>query len=88
MLWGEDLEECKSLWLRLLGNRNEETEGEFDAVYGVFPSQAIEALNRLTESNTPSFPDYTVFSAVNRAVVEPDTGKVRTFKFIRWARLR
>lgn len=74
ILWGESLEECQSLWRKL--------QIEFDVVYGVFPAQAIEALNSL-----PAIPDFTVFSAVSRAILEPDTGKVRTFQFVRWARL-
>jgi len=82
ILWPEGLEECLAVVRSLVEN--------FDFIYGVFPGQAIEAIMMYhwSPSHRVFYPGKCkFFSPVSCPVREPDTGKVRSFEFVRWARL-
>jgi hypothetical protein len=82
ILWPEDQEDCIAYVENLVD--------EYDLVYGVFPSQALEAVMLFHWSPSDQCyyqGDCKFFSAVSRPVKEPDTDKTRGFEFVRWARL-
>jgi hypothetical protein len=82
ILWPEEEKDCLAMVESLVD--------KYDFIYGVFPAQALEAimLFHWSPSHLVYYPgDCQFYSAVSRPVKEPDTGKVRTFEFIRWALL-
>ena len=82
ILWPEDQEDCLAVVKGLIE--------EYDFVCGVFPAQAISAimLFHWSPSHRVYYPgDCQFLSPVSVPVKEPDTGKVRSFEFVRWARL-
>jgi hypothetical protein len=82
ILWPEDPEDC----LAIIGGLVE----DFDWVYGVFPGQALEALMLYHWSCSDQVyrsGDCKFFSPVSVSVREADGSKVRSFEFVRWARI-
>jgi len=82
ILWPEEEEDCLG-WVETLVDK-------YDFVYGVYPAQAIEAIMAFHWSAADQCyyqGDCKFFSPVSVPVKEPDTGKVRGFQFVRWARL-
>ena len=53
-------------------------EEQYDLITGVFPAQALEAFRE---------EEIEAWSPVSEPVKEPDTGRVREFRFVRWARV-
>jgi len=76
ILWPSGRNECGDL-VRSLGE-------EFGVLAGIWPAQAVEAILDRAWSQLESL---AVFSPVSVPVKEEDGGKVRSFRFERWARI-
>lgn len=72
ILWPVSFADCQAIWEDLLKN--------YSVFYGVFPAQAIEALNAFRGL-------IWVYSPVSMPIYEADSTKVRKFKFVRWAQI-
>ena len=69
-MFPDDFEGCRKIIDSLL---------DYQYILGVFPPQAQEVITAFWNSSGR------FYSAVNKPIIEPETGKVREFKFIRWA---
>ncbi len=76
ILWPSDFTACLGIAHRLLSL--------WDVLAGVWPAQAVEVFILAGDRWDYIVP---VISPVNEPVIEPDTGKVREFRFIRWAQI-
>lgn len=71
-LWPSDRDGCLQLMMEL--------DNEYDVICGVFPAQAHEQLGGSDDLLSAVW-----ISPVSEPVSDPDTGRVREFKFVRFA---